>query len=299
MFAKSAIIFVFSTIWASCAIAGGLDRLTLVDPTNDSGRETTKPNLTWEPRVDGITRFLKILSPDGVQDAIKYGDTSALFYTSLLEDRGVKVVQPQPQKGSLSYTPAEITLNYGNSFNSNFSYEFGAIIDEASITPSLLLQHLKENGHLTLDRHKVFSTPDYSEIVWSRTNLVMDEKSEMLRSLGLGTNGIYAGIGMRFFDILGKNDAVGAVSYSDSEFLLSSQIERPFRTGQGYIKASTNLFSSNIELSIGIRFSLSNLLEVKMSSRSQEDLMLAPSLRKVRRASLPALWRSRVRISGE
>jgi len=299
MFANIAVICIFSAIWTSYALAGGLDRLTLGDPANDSGSDRTRPNLTWEPRVDGLTRFSKTLSPDGVQDAIKHGDTSALFYTSLLEDRGVKVFEPQPQKVSLGYTPTDITLNYGNSFNSNFSYEFGVILDKANLAPNVLVQHLRENGHLTLDRQKIFSTPDYSEIVWTRTNLVMDEKSEMLRSLGLGTNGIYAGIGMRFFGILGKNDAVGAVSYSESKFLLSSQIERPIRTGHGYLKASTNLFSGNIEFSVGIRFSFRNLLEVKMFSRSQEDLMLAPSLRKVRRASLPALWRSRVRISGE
>ena len=51
--------------------------------------------IIWRPTVDGITRYQFRLPRSGVRDALKYQDSSALFYMSKTSDLGLQLVREQ------------------------------------------------------------------------------------------------------------------------------------------------------------------------------------------------------------
>ena len=61
--------------------------------TSSHKEVSTGEAIIWRPAVDGLTRYQLRLPRSGVRDALKYQDSSALFYMSKTSDLGLQLVR--------------------------------------------------------------------------------------------------------------------------------------------------------------------------------------------------------------
>jgi hypothetical protein len=108
MLDRCALFLAFNLLFANIGLAESVDALTLADIANNTGDANSSDPVIWEPRVNGLSRFSLTLPHDGIQDAIRYEDTSALFYTSLKNDKDIKVTGPERSGITLNMTPNDI-----------------------------------------------------------------------------------------------------------------------------------------------------------------------------------------------
>ena len=107
----------------------------------------TEGNITWQPTAGGLNKYKIVLPRAGISQAIKYQDTSELFYLSeVLESSFVNSSSPE-HLVDLSLTPAlssvklnwpisdifsaKIQLNYGDGAKLSYSIS-GSIITSAT-----------------------------------------------------------------------------------------------------------------------------------------------------------------------
>jgi hypothetical protein len=299
MLDRCALFLVFSLLFANVGLAESAVSLRLGDTANTNGEANSSDPIIWEPRVNGLSRFSLTLPHDGIKDAIRYEDTSSLFYTSLKNDEGLKVIGPERSRITLNMTPNDFLLGFEGNFTPQFSYIVGTNIDDTDLGPQINLKYRAISGPLSLDRYNASFNEDNAGVIWSRTGLINDEDAELLRSLGVGTNGLIAGLGMRKFEVLGSNDAAADLQLRNHELTFSTQIERYIGKGFGYLGLATNVITGKIKIQLGLRISLEETVNLHFSKKSPSENLVAPSLKGLRRKTLPALWRSNVTISGK
>jgi hypothetical protein len=299
MLDRCALFLAFNLLFANIVLAESVDSLILVDTANTTREANFSGLIIWEPGVNGLSRFSLTLPHDGIQDAIRYEDTSSLFYTSLTHDKGLKVTGPERSGITLNMTPNNVLLGYEGIFNPQFSYLFGANLDDSELRPQLNLNYRAVFGPLSLDRYNASFNEDSSHVIWSRTSLINGDKAELLRSLGVGTDGLIAGLGLRRFEFIEGNDAAADLQLRSDELTISAQIERYFGKGFGYLGLSTNVITGKIKIQLGLRISLDETVHLHFSKTSPSENLVTPSLKGLRRKALPALWRSSVTTSGK
>jgi hypothetical protein len=299
MLVRCALFLVFNLLFANVGLAERAISLRLGENGNKTGEANSSDPIIWEPRVNGLSRFSLTLPHDGIKDAIRYEDTSSLFYTSLKDDKGLKVIGPERSGITLNMTPNDFLLGYEGDFTPQFSYLLGADIDDTGLGPQLNLKYRAVSGPLSLDRYNASFNQDSTGVIWSRTSLINDDEAELLRSLGVGTDGLVAGLGMRKFQFIGGNDAAADLQLRSDELTISAQIERYFGKGFGYLGLSTNVITGKIEIQLGLRISLDETVHLHFSKSPLSENLMTPSLKGLTRKALPALWRSSVTTSGK
>ena len=299
MLDRCALFLVFALLFANIGLAESVDSLILTDTANTTGEANYSDSIIWEPRVNGLSRFSLTLPHDGVKDAIRYEDTSSLFYTSLKNDQGLKVIEPERSGISLNMTTNDFLLGYEGNFTPQLSYLIGANVDDSDLGPQINFKYRAVSGPLSLDRYNASLNEDSASVIWSRTGLINDEDAELLRSLGVGTDGLVAGLGMRKFEFIGNNDAAADLQLRGDELTFSKQIERYFGKGFGFLGLSTNIITGKIKIQLGLRISLEETANLHFSKLLPSENFVAPSLKGLRRKALPALWRSSVTTSGK
>ena len=299
MLDRCALFLVFNLLFVNVGLAESSDSLRLGDIANTTGEANSSDPILWEPRVNGLSRFSLTLPHDGIKDAIRYEDTSSLFYTSLKNDKGLKVIGPERSGITLNMTPSNFLLGYEGKVTPQFSYLVGANIDDMDLGPQVNLKYRAVSGPLSLDSYNASFNEDNAGVIWSRAGLINDEDAELLRSLGVGTDGLFAGLGMRKFEFIGSNDAAADLQLKRDELTLSTQIERYFGKGFGYLGLSTNVITGKIKIQFGLRISLEETANLHFSKLLPSENLVTPSLKGLRRKALPALWRSNVTTSGK
>jgi hypothetical protein len=299
MLDRCALFLAFNLLFANIVSAESVNSISLADTASTNGEADSSDPIIWEPRVNGLSRFSLTLPHDGIQDAIRYEDTSSLFYTSLKNYNGLKVIGPEQGGLTLNMTPNDFLLGYAGSFTPQFSYLVGANVDDSDLGPQIHLKYRAVSRPLSLDRYNASLNEDSAGVIWSRTSLISDDEAELLRSLGVGTNGLVAGLGMRKFEFIGGNDAATDLQLKKDELTLSTQIERYFGKGFGYLGLSTNVITGKIKIQFGLRISLEEIVDLHFSKISPSENLITPSLKGLRRKALPALWRSSVTTSGK
>jgi len=299
MLDRCALFLAFNLLFANAGLAESVNSLKLRDAVNTNSEANSSDPLIWKPKVNGLSRFSLTLPHDGIQDAIRYEDTSSLFYTSLTNDKGLEVIGPEQRGITLNMTLNEVLLGYEGNFTPQFSYLVGINVNDSDLRPQVNLKYRAVSGPLSLDRYNTSLNEDDAEVIWSRTSLINDDDAELLRSLGVGTNGLIASLGMRKFEVLGSNDAAADLQLRNDALTFSTQIERYIGNGFGYVGLSTNVITGKIEIQLGFRMSLDETVNLHLSKLSPSENLMSPSLKGLRRKALPALWRSSVSTSGK
>jgi len=263
----------------------------------------TEGNITWQPTAGGLNKYKIVLPRAGISQAIKYQDTSELFYLSeVLENSFVNSSSPTNWV-DFSLTPAlssvklhwpisdifsaKIQLNYGD--GAKFSYSIsGSMITSA--TP-----YRYNNVGLSLG--------DQNELTVNGSILNIGESSEQFYAASISdtySSGYSASYGQRNWNAFGDFNTAWAIGRADGVGFASFQLERGINQNLGFVRLTTKSGTSP-QLDLGMRYNLggatnSNWSVLVSSNEDGYSALNGPSLGAHRRVNLSNLWRSIVTI---
>ena len=295
MFARVWIIT--ASAWAaSAALADPPKTQIVLNDLTSASPNTASDKIVWKPEASGITRYEVKIPLDGVERALKYQDTSELFYMSQKKDLGIGLTKQQNGTFSFSISPQSSTATFSKSWSPVISYHLGVDVESNEVAPSLggSLRHV--TGHTQLDQVTVSVSAHRTEGAWARARLSWDEKSETLYRVSITDGNLGASFGMRWFDFFGDTNVLAKVALEQGSIQIGGQIERQFNHVNGFLGLASDLKSRETGVVFGIQYKLGNL-EISNSKWSSEFFSSnAPSLELVRRPYLAAKWRNDILI---
>ena len=293
--------------------AGLITATTVLNASEDDPSEESKlpkvlvtdmeGNITWQPTADGLNKYKIVLPRAGISQAIKYQDTSELFYLSeVLENSFVNSSSPKHWV-DLSLTPAlssvklhwpisdifsaKIQLNYGDGAKLSYSIS-GSMITSA--TP-----YRYNNVGLSLG--------DQNELTVNGSILNIGETSEQFYAASISdihSSRYSASYGQRNWNALGDLNTAWAIGRADGVGFASFQLERDINQSLGFVRLTTKSGTSP-QLDLGMRYNLggaknSNWRVLVSSNEDGYSALDGPSLGAHRRVNLSNLWRPIVTI---
>jgi hypothetical protein len=263
----------------------------------------TEGNITWQPTAGGLNKYKIVLPRAGVSQAIKYQDTSELFYLSeVLENSFVNSSSPKHWV-DLSLTPAlssvklhwpisdlfsaKMQLNYGDGAKLSYSIS-GSMITSA--TP-----YRYNNVGLSLG--------DQNELMVNGSILNIGETSEQFYAASISdthSSRYSASYGQRIWNALGDFNTAWAIGRADGVGFASIQLERDINQSLGFVRLTTKSGTSP-QFDLGMQYNLggeknSNWRVLVSTNEDGYSALDGPSLGAHRRVNLSNLWRPIVTI---
>ena len=214
--------------------------------------------IIWRPAVDGLTRYQLRLPRSGVRDALKYQDSSALFYMSQTSDLGLQLVRDPAGEIRVSVAPEHSSAKYTRSLTDQFSYHLGVEVSSGTARPSLGASWRNVTGHTQLDQTTATLTGSRVDVTWTRTELSSADHLERLYSVSSHAGDFKARFATRWFDFFQSTDMLAEV---------------------------------------GVEYQLGKHTQVSATTQSGLISREVQSLKSLRRAALPSHWRNSVDIS--
>jgi len=296
MFARVWIIT--ASAWAaSAALADPPKTQIVLNDLTSASPNTASDKIVWKPEAGGLTRYELNIPLDGVERALKYHDTSELFYMSQKKDVGIGLTKQQNGTFSFSISPQSSTATFSKSWSPEISYHLGVDIESNEVAPSLggSLRHV--TGHTQLDQVTLSVSAQRTKGAWARARLSWDEKSETLYRVSITDGNLGASFGMRWFDLFRETDVLAKVALEQGSIQIGGQIERQFNHVNGFLGLASDLKSRETGVVLGIQYKLGNL-EISNSKWSSEFFSTkAPSLSSVRHLKLASQWRNDIQIN--
>ncbi len=287
-----------ASAWAaSAALADPPKTQIVLNDLTFASPNTASDKIVWKPEAGGLTRYEVNIPLDGVERALKYQDTSELFYMSQKKDVGIGLTNQQNGTFSFSISPQSSTATFSKSWSPAISYHLGVDIESNEVAPSLggSLRHV--TGHTQLDQVTVSVSAQRTKGAWARARLSWDEKSETLYRVSITDGNLGASFGMRWFDFFRETDLLTRIALDEGSIKIGGQIERQFGPMHGFLGAATDLTSDEIGLVVGMQYKFGDL-EVSNSKWSSEFFSTkAPSLSSVRHLRLASQWRNDIQIN--
>jgi hypothetical protein len=258
----------------------------------------TEGNITWQPTAGGLNKYKIVLPHAGISQAIKYQDTSELFYLSeILEGPFVNSSSPKhwvdllltPALSSVKLNwpisdifSAKIQLNYGDGAKLSYSIS-GSMITSA--TP-----YRYNNVSLSLG--------DQNELTVNGSILNIGETSEQFYTASISDtyNSRYsASYGQRNWNAFSDFNTAWAIGRAEGIGFASIQLERDINQSLGFVRLTTKSGTSP-QLDLGMRYNLSgaknsNWRVLVSSNEDGYSALDGPSLGAHRRVNLSNLWR--------
>lgn len=266
-----------------------------VTEINLSEIEERKSPLVWQPSHDGLTRYQLTIPQKGIDEAIQFRDTSALFYMSTQTDNGIALVQQDNAHLTISMSEDVYGVQYSKPISSNLTFDIGTKIVHQKFTPIFGLSFRSVISHLSLDEFSILYKGDYLDTHWSRSILSDLENSETMWTLEKRQDQFLAGWGYRWFDVIDGYDILGEASFNGKNSVVTAQFETDFGSLNSYFGGQIDLSSKEALILLGGTWSLNRDLSLSISKKSTMLSTKAQSLKSVRRAMLSSYWRSYVR----
>lgn len=264
----------------------------LAEQVSESGAHSA----VWQPEIDGLTRYRLTFPTRSIEQALKYQDTSALYYLARERDQGIGLVAPKNGTFDFCYRENAFRATYVQTISPALSYHVGLSMENETALPIIGGSWRNISGHLRLDQIKAGFIGSSAELSWTRTALQSNEGAERIYALFASENNLEASYGIRWFDLFQKTDVLAEVSLNTRDLRLGAQLERQFGNANGYVGISSVLPTGQSNLVIGLRYALGE--NVKLQADDGHKLLsgAAPSLKDLRRAALPRLWREDISL---
>ena len=253
--------------------------------------------IIWRPTVDGLTRYQFRLPRSGVRDALKYQDSSALFYMSKTSDLGLQLVREQTGEIHFSVAPEHSSAKYTRSLTHELSYHLGVEFSSETARLSLGASWRNVTGHTQLDQTTATRTGNVVNVSWTRTKLSSADHLERLYSVSSEAGDFKARFGTRWFDFFQSADMLAEVGVDGDAFVIGAQIEREIGSSAVFFGAGSNLSSGNTDFSLGVEYHFGKHTKVGATTQTGLISREVQSLKSLRRAALPSHWRNSVDIS--
>ena len=295
MFARVWILTV--SAWAASAAQAEAPKTNIVlSEFTTQSTSTVSNKVIWRPEANELARYEVHIPLDGVERALKYQDTSELFYMSQKKDMGIGLTQNQTGSFSFSISPESSQATFSKSWSPALSYDLGVDVENKEVAPSLGARWRHVTGHTQLDQFFVSVSAYRKKASWARARLSFDERSETLYSVSSTDGKLGASFGMRWFDFFSETDLLAKVALEQGSIQIGGQIERQFDNLHGFLGLATDLQSHETGVSVGIQYKFGKL-EVSNSMRSGEFFSTNdPSLTAVRDLNLASQWRNDIKI---
>ena len=297
----------FARIWIVCA--GTLLASTVyadISPAKLFLGNTSPPKevgtgeaIIWRPAIDGLARYQLRLPRSGLRDALKYQDSSALFYMSQTSDLGLQLVRDQIGEMNISLVPEHSRMKYTHtqSLTHQLSFHLGVEVDSETAGPALGVSWRNVTNHIQLDQTTAALTGNRVNVSWTRTKLASADHLERLYSVSSHAGDFQASFGTRWFDFFQSTDMLAEVGFDDDAFVIGAQLERGIGSAAVFLGAVSNLSSGTTDFSLGVEYQLGK--HAKVGATTQTGLISheAQSLKWLRRTALPSHWRESVKLS--
>jgi hypothetical protein len=263
----------------------------------------TKGNIIWQPTAGGLNKYKIVLPRAGISQAIKYQDTSELFYLSeVLETPFVNSSSPKYWV-DLSLTPALSSVKLHWSISDLFSTKMHLnYSDWAKLSYSIsgsIITSATPYGFNSVS----LSLGDQNELMANGSILNIGETSEQFYAASISdthSSRYSASYGQRNWNALGDFNTAWAIGRADGVGFASIQLERDINQSLGFVRLTTKSGTSP-QLDLGIRYNLggtknSNWRILIASNENGYSALDGPSLGAHRRVNLSNLWRPIVTI---
>ena len=260
-------------------------------------------NLTWRPSAHGLNKYKVVLPKKGISQAIRYQDTSDLFYLSEISESALTI---SPNNGLwadllLSPTLSSLDLNWPIS---KISYGGLQLVYESATKFSASV-----SGHITVAStpysfHDVgLSFGDKNKLTASGAILNMGETNEQFYVASVSdsqTSKYLISYGLRTWDTFDDFNTAWVAGVTNVGPFASFQLERDIKKGFWFMQIASQS-GKQPRFGIGAQYDLNSTKSGswRIVVSSLKDLFFAPSrptLATHRRKNLSNLWRPAVTV---
>ena len=281
------LLLCLSSIWVIPARAGS-DNISVL-PSAD---------LVWRPSASELTRFEVILPHAAIEEALRYHDSSSLFYLASVRDLGIKLLPKLQPTYALSWAPEGLETFARFSVATNYFVTVGASTNGSAPAPLAKLDYVTSPEPLTVSIVTAGFT-DSPSIGWARTQLSSDETFEIYSSLSYEASGgtVAAGYGATWFSCLAEIDCAAGADWAGEEITSEIELRRDFDdfTGVARVTLQNN---DRPTFAIGLTRHFGNSSAKISSSKHRADILDSVSLKGLRYRGLPAAWHRDISLSG-
>ena len=267
------------------------NKLILSD-LNNSAFESQE--VFWQPSLRGMSRYVGAIPTYGINDALRYKDTNALFYSTRFTDLGVELTSDELNRFDFSIGTRHNEVSYSQALNEELSVTLG-FVDAAEGAQTLLggeYKFVQKPSAISALSIKLIGLN--LETSWRKIQLHSSERFETLWQVGTTTKGnaLSGSVGRRWFDVLPNSHLSSSIYATPETIHLAAQFEHENK----YVGFTVDPNKTEtIELYFGLAYNFENTQTSFMFGESNK--LLKSSLGGLRKANLPNLWRDQILIS--
>ena len=183
--------------------------------------------IVWRPVSDQLTRFTLTLPTFGIGEAIKYQDTTSLYYLSDVEDKGLSLVKDVNGAFDFYLKPGLSVYQYRHPITPSISLSPGTKLYEDEHIPILTGEYRLVTGDLSLQRNYLEVSSSFVSLTIDRTELSPSDNLEQIWSASFGSNLTRMSYGLRWFDVIGNENVLAEIGFIDEDLLLVAKLSVP------------------------------------------------------------------------
>ena len=252
-------------------------------------------SFVWQPNSNGLARYQLVLPNEGIQEAIRYGDASSLFYMSARTDKGLSLVRENTGHLDISMSPKTHTVVYSKAISERLTYKIGGQVIHDEVKPLFGLSYRNVIGNQSLDKFNASYYSNNLDILWSRSILSDMEDFETFWTFAKQRDQLSAGWGYRWFDVVDGHDVLAEASLSGKSAAIAAQFDAKIGVLNAYFGGKFDFSHKEATLLLGGTWDLKRELSLSISNSVTMLSANAQSLKSVRRDMLPSYWRSYVK----
>jgi len=246
----------------------------------------------WTPEAGGLKRFELDLPKQGISDALRYRDASALFYLSHLSDNGIS--SAATPGGIILFADSDTSsLTYRTPINNDLDFSLGFELKD-QIEPQAGLSYKLTSNSSRLGLLKIGFIREDPIFHYSSVWLSENERSETFAHFTSSPRQTLS-FGRRWFEFYPGIDATLSIQSENSRQSFESIIETHSNIGQLYIGVGVDAGSQELKARVGLR------LLTNISSGSVANFVFdfyspqnTPSLRHLRRIAVSKAWKQNI-----
>ena len=248
----------------------------------------------WQPSLRGMSRYVGAIPTYGINDALRYKDTNALFYSTRFTDLGVELTSDELSRFDFSIGTRHNEVSYSQALNEELSVTLG-LVDAAEGAQALLGGEYKfVQKPRAVSALSIKLTGLNLETSWRKIQLDSSERFETLWQVGTETKGdaLSGSLGRRWFDVLPNAHLSSSIYATPETIHLAAQFEHDNK----YLGFTVNPQKTEaIKLYFGLAYNFENTQTSFTFGESKK--FLQNSLGGLRKANLPNLWRDQILIT--
>lgn len=265
--------------------------------------DTETGHIVWSPSADGKTRFSYLLPETGIREAVKFEDTSSLYYLSQVKEAPITGRVTTAPLGLIELSKDEIRVSTDWFVTPTLSFGFGALREDRTTKPILNLKWILAPSTTALTTVSIDAIAQ-TRIHFDRARLHINENSETLFYAALSDDegvSLSVSYGRRFWDTFLGADLAWAAGFEQDREFAGVQVERDFGRIEGALRVTLKEHGTlevgvGFQIALGKHHRLGDWTSRVVSGAQSETVLDRPSLSKYRRDYMAKRWRQEVTI---